>query len=319
MKLRPTGLLGIEKITLGYIFFTTILIGIFWSGMNSPLTMIGVRCGVILLIAAMYKVFQVRSNKTTYFIRQVMLLFLLPYWYPETYEFCRQFPNLDYVFASIDFELFGCQPSVVFSEMLPGQLWSELFNAGYFSYFPMIILCILLTYFYKRKYFGETTFVILLCFFFYYTIYIFLPVAGPYFYFPVIGHDAMAAGQYPELYDYFRTHIQLPSSTHTDGFFRCLVELTQESGERPTAAFPSSHVGMSTIIMLLIYRVKKNVFWSILPLYILLCGATVYIGAHYLIDSICGLISAPIFLVIAFKIYRHMNNGDAHAEHLAHM
>ena len=317
MEHRPTDLLGIEKVTLGYILFTTILIGIFWTGMNSPLTMLGIRGCVILLIAAIYGIYQFRPTKTTYFIRQVALLFLLPYWYPETYEFCRQFPNLDHIFAGIDLELFGCQPSMVFSEVLPGKIWSELFNAGYFAYFPMIIICVLLTLFGKRKYLGQTVSVILICFFFYYTIYIFLPVAGPYYYFPTIGHEAMVSGQYPELHDYFRTHIQLPpSASDTGGFFRSLVTLTQESGERPTAAFPSSHVGMSTIVMLLTYRLRKSAFWIFLPLYILLCGATVYISAHYLIDSICGLISAPIFLAIAFKIYRRIDDGDARAEHL---
>jgi membrane-associated phospholipid phosphatase len=68
-----------------------------------------------------------------------------------------------------------------------------------------------------------------------------------------------------------------------------------DAGERPTAAFPSSHVGITTILMFLAWRTRcKPLFWVMMPFYILMCFATVYIQAHYAIDVIAGWISAIV-------------------------
>ena len=77
-------------------------------------------------------------------------------------------------------------------------------------------------------------------------IYIFVPVAGPQFYFPAIGGDNVAQGIFPAIGDYFNHNQELlPGPGYEHGFFYNLVESSQQVGERPTAAFPSSHVGMS--------------------------------------------------------------------------
>ena len=53
---------------------------------------------------------------------------------------------------------------------------------------------------------------------------------------------------------------------------------------------------MSTVTMLIAWQTRnKWLFWALMPLYILLCIATVYIMAHYLVDTISGFISACLF------------------------
>ena len=85
----------------------------------------------------------------------------------------------------------------------------------------------------------------------------------------------------------------------SDGFFYHMVESAHEAGERPTAAFPSSHVGVTTILMFLAWRARcKPLFWGMMPFYVLMCLATVYIQAHYAIDVIGGWVSAIILYVI---------------------
>ena len=85
----------------------------------------------------------------------------------------------------------------------------------------------------------------------------------------------------------------------SDGFFYSLVESMHDAGERPTAAFPSSHVGITTILMFLAWRTRcKPLFWGMIPFYVLMCFATVYIQAHYVIDVIAGWISAIVFYVV---------------------
>jgi membrane-associated phospholipid phosphatase len=83
-----------------------------------------------------------------------------------------------------------------------------------------------------------------------------------------------------------------------------LVELSQAVGERPTAAFPSSHVGISTIVLIMAYRAKKWLGHLMLPVYILLCCATVYIQAHYLIDVLAGWISAIVIYLFSTYLYK---------------
>lgn len=92
----------------------------------------------------------------------------------------------------------------------------------------------------------------------------------------------MMAQHFPAIGDYFNNNdILLPGPGFDHGFFFNLVEASQEVGERPTAAFPSSHVGISTIVMIMAYRVNKKLCYFLAPFYVLLCCATVYIQAHY--------------------------------------
>ena len=110
---------------------------------------------------------------------------------------------------------------------------------------------------------------------------------------------------FPAIGDYFNNNdILLPGPGFDHGFFFNLVEASQEVGERPTAAFPSSHVGISTIVMIMAYRVNKKLCYFLAPFYVLLCCATVYIQAHYLVDVIAGWISAVCIYIVATYMYK---------------
>jgi len=292
-KLRKP--LPIELITLLYTVLTALLIIMLWRGMDEPWRLLGGRAFILLGMGVMRLIYQWKPCQFTLFLRYLYPLTLLGYWYPDTYEFCRLFPNLDHIFAQADLNLFGCQPSIVFSQLVPQKIWSELFYMGYFSYYPLIVGTAIAPLLTCREKFETTAFIILAGFFLYYIIYLFLPVAGPQYYFQAVGTNIISAGHFPALGDYFRYHQELAPSTGQPGFFRDLVEATQAQGERPTAAFPSSHVGMSTILMFLLWRNHRYYALIAAPFYVLLCMATVYIQAHYLIDVIGGLVTALIF------------------------
>lgn len=300
---RRSGLLGVEKATLAYTLLTSVLIAFLWSGMNHPEALLQGRALVAAGIAFTCGLYRFAPCRATLLLRHIYPLTLLGYWYPDTYEFCQLFPNLDHVFAAADLALFGCQPSLTFSRLLPSKLWSELFHMGYFSYYPLIALTVLSPLLTDRRRFGRTAFVVLASFFMYYLIYLFLPVAGPQYYFHAIGSEAAEAGRFATLGDYFRYHTEMNASPGPDGLFRRLVEATQASGERPTAAFPSSHVGMSTVLMLLLRANRRTLAWCALPFYLLLCGATVYIEAHYLVDVLGGLLTAFLFYRLSLRLY----------------
>ncbi|MBR2862150.1 MAG: phosphatase PAP2 family protein [Bacteroidaceae bacterium] len=304
-EIRPRikRLLGIEKTTLIYAALTTVLLLVFWQDFAAPVELLLSRLFVVAGMGLTILLYRCYPSHATRFLRNLYPLTLLAFWYPDTYEFCQLLPNLDHVFASADLALFGCQPALEFAALLPQKLWSELFHLGYFSYYPMIFLTILAPLFTDRRLFEPTAFVVMTAFLLYYIVYLFLPVAGPQYYFHAVGTDIISCHYYPEVGDYFRTHTEMRPSPGPDGFFRSLIETTQANGERPTAAFPSSHVGMSTILMILLWRNRHFLAWCMLPFYLLLCGATVYIEAHYLIDVFGGWVSALVLFKLCQWLY----------------
>lgn len=300
------GLFPIEVVSMAYNALTTLMIIILHENMDHPVTMVFQRVGIAFGTVLLMFLYQYRPCKLTGFLRVLFQLSLLIYWYPDTYEFNRLFPNLDHIFAHTEQVLFGCQPAIEFSRLCPSIWFSEAFNMGYFAYYPMIIAVVLFYFFARYAEFNRTAFVVLTSFFIYYLIYIFVPVTGPQYYFPAIGFDEVALGHFPAVGDYFNHNSTLLSDLeNSEGFFYELVEMSQKAGERPTAAFPSSHVGISTILMILTTRTHNRVLLFVLmPFYVLLCCATVYIQAHYLIDALVGFFSAFVVYALSVNAYR---------------
>lgn len=179
---------------------------------------------------------------------------------------------------------------------------------GYASYYPMIALVVL--FYFARRYneFQRAAFVVMASFFIYYIIFIFVPVVGPTFYYKAVGVDNIASGIFPQLGTYFNTHQEcLTTPGYTDGFFYGLVENAKAAGERPTAAFPSSHVGISTVCMLLACHTgQRRLAYCLLPFYVLLCMSTVYIQAHYVVDALAGLITGALLYAGLMMATRRM-------------
>ena len=299
------GLFAVEKISLIYNLLTSILILFMFREMDHPLQMLWDRVVIAGMTFALMYLYRLAPCKFSAFVRIAIQMSLLSYWYPDTFEFNRLLPNLDHIFASAEQFVFGCQPAVEFSKHVPAMWLSEPFNMGYFSYYPMILIVTVFYFLYRFDLFEKVSFVLVTSFFIYYFFYIFVPVAGPQFYFPAIGMDNVSNAVFPYIGDYFNHHLELfPGPGYEHGFFYSLVEASQQVGERPTAAFPSSHVGISTILMIMAYRGSKKLFIFLMPFYVLLCCATVYIQAHYLIDAIAGFISAIGLYYVATWMYK---------------
>ncbi len=299
------GLFAVERISLIYNAITTILIVLLYSRMDHPGMMLVERAGIVVITFALIYLYQKYPCRLSAFVRMAVQMSFLVYWYPDTFEFNRLFPNLDHLFASAEQTLFGCQPALEFMNLCPSIWFSEPFNMGYFFYYPMIAIVVIYYFIFRFEWFEKVSFVMVTSFFIYYLIYIFMPVAGPQFYFPAIGMDNVVMENFLSIGDYFNHNdVLLPGPDFEQGLFYELVEASQEVGERPTAAFPSSHVGISTIAMIMAWRVNKKLCYGLAPFYILLCGATVYIQAHYLIDVFAGLISAVCIYMLSTWMYK---------------
>ena len=298
------GLLAIEWVVMGYLVITTLVALFTYTNLQNPDARIWGRVRAVAMAVALWVAYRLVPCRLTLLARVMAQMSLLAWWYPDTYELNRMFPNLDHVFASWEQALFGCQPALLFSQWLSSPVFSELMNLGYWSYYPMIAATALYFFFWRYEQFGRAAFIILTSFFIYYLIYIVLPVAGPQYYYAAVGIDRISHGVFPNVHDWFATHQDcLANPGWHDGLFHRLVTDAHNAGERPTAAFPSSHVGVSTILMLLIWTAhnRRLLLW-LLPFYVLLCLSTVYIYAHYAIDVLGGWVSALI-LFFGLKLY----------------
>lgn len=310
-KDTTTGFLAVETISLLYSLITAILIISLFPRMDHPVQMLLERLAIAGVTIGLMLLGNKWKSKWMVLLRVAFQMALLSYWYPDTYEFNRLFENLDPLFASWEQQLFGFQPAVEFSKHCGSLPLSEAFHLGYFSYYPMIGVVTLAYFFTRYKEFTKVAFILVGAFLLYYFLYIFIPVAGPQFYFPLIGWENVEAGVFPSIADAFKVYTGLePGPGQSNGLFYHLVESAQAAGERPTAAFPSSHVGISTILLILSWRLSKGLFGFLVSFYMLLCGATVYIQAHYAIDVLGGWISAFLIYGIVLLAYNALFKGD---------
>lgn len=307
-KEKHSGLTVCEIILTIYIAITTVMTILFWDNIDNPSELIKVRLGFIVFMCFMYGIYRIYSCRLTWLLRTMPVLLSLVYWYPETYTFARCHPYLDHIFAHADWILFGYQPSLEFSKNVTSVFWSEMFNMGYYSYYFLMIGVLLFCFLRRYEDSQRYAFIFMASFFTYYLWFEWMPVAGPYYYFKAIGLEAARNGIYPDLGNYFATHNDLNNDLiHAEirGIFSELVHGVQIAGENPVGAFPSSHVSMSTVTMIIAWHTRnKWLFWCLLPFYLLLCIATVYIMAHYFVDSIAGFLTACLFYHLYDQLYK---------------
>lgn len=305
------GLLPFEWVAIGYLLFTLLMMAVVWDKLTAPGDMLKGRAQFLLVTLACWGFYYLWPCRFMMFVRVLGQMAFLGWWYPDTFELNRSLPNLDHIFAQWEQSLFGCQPSLLFSQKVPYGWFSEVMCLGYVSYFPLMLITYLYYFFRRYQEFQMTAFVMLTSFFAYYVVFVLLPVTGPQFYYLAAGTEKIAAGIFPNLGDWFLTHAErMAAPGWTDGFWYHMLDLTHDAGERPTAAFPSSHVGVTTVVMLLALRTRcRGLIFTILPFYITMCFSTVYIYAHYAIDAIAGLLSGTLLYFALVAVWHQTKKG----------
>ena len=147
------GLFAVEKITLIYNLLTSILILFLFQRMDHPWHMLLDRAMIAAMTFLLMYLYRLAPCKFSAFVRIVIQMSLLSYWYPDTFEFNRFFPNLDHVFATAEEFIFNGQPAIWFCHTFPYLIVSEAFNMGYFFYYPMMLIVALFYFIYKFGWF----------------------------------------------------------------------------------------------------------------------------------------------------------------------
>lgn len=289
-KKPKKGLMALEWVIMIYAVITLLIVLFCYTKVDNPNAMVWGRVRIAAVTAGLWAVYRFLPCKMTLFLRVLVQMLLLGWWYKDTYSINILFPNLDHIVASWDQYLFGCQPALLFAERFAQPLLSEFLEISYAAYYPIIIAVCLYYFFNRYKEFQRCCFIITAAFFTFYLIFDLAPVAGPMYYYPAIGMSNVAKGVFPSVGHWFSTHLSMMKPPGwADGLGYQLITGIHGS-ERPTGAFPSSHIGITVVCLILAARTRsKALFFSILPFGIGIFFATVYIRAHYAIDAITGL------------------------------
>jgi membrane-associated phospholipid phosphatase len=186
--------------------------------------------------------------------------------------------------------VFGGQVSREWWQRAPSRFWSTLLHGAYFSYY-LVIPAGPLWFLWKgnrrnlrRVVLAEVT-AFVLC----YLIFIFFPVAGPYYEFP------------------------RPSPEFLDNGAARLVYGTLAKGSSYGAAFPSSHVA-GVIAAIIACTMGSRALGAVLAVPgLLLTVGVVYCQMHYGVDALAGIVLGVVGALTASTV-----NGQRYLTQAAH-
>ena len=267
-----------------YISISSLLIIFSLWGEDMLVHLLLIRLIILILVFGILFFHKQVKSKLSDILREAYPLILSAYFYQETVNYNKLFfSNLDPYLEKADFYIFGIQPAISFSECISNHLFSELMYFSYFTFYLLIIGFFLIYYLQKGDKLSKNVFYLTASLYLFYLIFAIFPSAGPQYFF-----------ESPQNI--------LPSAYIFDN----IMHLVQKFGEQPTGAFPSSHVGISIIILILFRKDFGNYFKIALPIVFLLILSTVYIKAHYVVDVVAGIVFAPLILFLSKKLYNYL-------------
>ncbi|HET6679845.1 MAG TPA: phosphatase PAP2 family protein [Gemmatimonadaceae bacterium] len=184
--------------------------------------------------------------------------------------------------------LFGMQPSRLLWQAFPSPLLSSVLHAAYLAYYgivavpPVVLAC-------QRKWQHVQWYVfnVLLTFVVCYVVFLFFPVAGPYYEF------------------------ERPAAWFLDNGPARAVYAVLAGGSSYGAAFPSSHVAATLVSTAAAWRASRPMGAVLAAPAALLTMAVVYCQMHYAVDALAGIAVAAGCLWIGARVMRSSASGDA--------
>jgi hypothetical protein len=170
-------------------------------------------------------------------------------------------------------EIFGSQVSRTWWQSSPSRFWSTVLHASYFSYY-LVVPAGPIWFLWRgdRRALERAVLAILTTFVVCYLVFLFLPVAGPY-------------------YEFVR-----PGPEMLDNWAARLVYGVLENGSSYGAAFPSSHVA-ATLVATGAAAIASRGLGLVLGVpSLLLTIGVVYCQMHYAVDALAGVLVAGIVL-----------------------
>jgi membrane-associated phospholipid phosphatase len=268
-RLRPVDLL-----LLAYLGVVSVVVAVRASGQPAARWLLLAHVLFVVLLILVTRPGLGSAGRT---IRELYPLFLLPGLYGELDILnAGSFPVYDRLVQHWELLVFGTQISRAGWQLVPSRFWSTLLHAAYLSYY--LIVSVPALYFASRgdlRAVRRFVLTVMSTFVICYLIFIFFPVAGPYYTFP---------------------H---PPAWFTDNVPARLVYQALGAGSSYGAAFPSSHVAAALAATLATARVSRKLGVLLLIPTSLLTVGVVYCQMHYGVDALAGLaVGAVIALAV---------------------
>lgn len=176
---------------------------------------------------------------------------------------------------AIDDSLFGSEVSVIMQSIVSPYL-TEAMMFAYVFYLPLIIIVAIVAY--RRgaaKGLGEYLFILSIGYAICYVGFILFPVASQMYYAP---------GQYNVVLE--------------GGVFTYFGELMRSEAHFPGGNLPSPHCMAATIMLYILFKYNRNLFYLFLPVTVLLYISTVYCRYHYMWDGVIAIALAFMLIQI---------------------
>ncbi len=262
---RLRGYTPLDLVTLSYFAVTSVLLLIGRSRIPNGTSYLLLHLAVIGAILFLGLVPR-RGNTLLMFLRDTYALWAIPFFYREV-AVLNDLVWSKYFDATVlgwEQAIFGIYPSLFLRDWLPYRFLDEFLHFSYLAYYLLVPILGFWLYLRGReelcRVFATS---VMVTFFTCYLIFIFFPVAGPYYIF-----------------------VQDKTGT---GIFPPIVHRLLAGGASRGAAFPSSHVAGAITVFWMSVRFEK----PISPLMGILSAGiffgTVYGGFHYAIDALAGL------------------------------
>ena len=276
-----------EWLALGYLGATSCLFLIFAGNLSHPYRLIGTQisvAAVILSLALMQARTAVQDVRGEKFVTGWWHFWR--HWYPHLFFlFCfEELAHLmtlvtprwqDARLIAFDHWLTGVHPSIWLEQFVtPAR--NEFMQLTYLSYFTYLLIVGGILYF-KREwhaYWSVMTYS-MAGYMIGYFIAMSFPVESPWF--------AMAGSWKAAL---------------AGGPITATVNFIEHFGRVRGAAFPSEHVAGAVAALWGAWRFRRWLFWTMLPVFLLMCVSTIWGRYHYIADAFAGLITGTLGYVI---------------------
>ncbi|ACI21467.1 phosphatase PAP2 family protein [Thermodesulfovibrio yellowstonii] len=199
--------------------------------------------------------------------------------------------DIDEILLKLDYSILGFYPYVYF-ERIANPFFTELMQISYCVYYilPFLIGVYLIKNGNKKE-FYRALFIVLFCYYLSYVGYMIFPALGPRYSIPHMFHNDLSG---------------LFLADRIKDFLNSLEGIKRD-------AFPSGHVGISLVVLFLMLKYSRKLFWlSLIPVLFLIVS-TIYCRYHYFTDVLGGIILAVVSLSIGNLYYNFWltRNGNS--------
>jgi membrane-associated phospholipid phosphatase len=263
-RLRSSSLRAVDLLLLGYVGVVSIVAVVRAPGPPASWWLLLAHALFVVLLFLVTRPGLGPFGRT---MREIYPLFLLPGLYSELDILnAPGMPVHDALVRQWELLVFGVQISRYWWQAAPSVLWSTVLHAAYLSYY-LIVSAPALYFAWKGDLTAVRRFVLVVMatFVICYLVFIFFPVAGPYYEFP------------------------RPSGWFTDNTPARLAYEALATGSSYGAAFPSSHVAAALAATLAAMRASRRLGLVLLIPTALLTVGVVYCQMHYGVDALAGL------------------------------